>query len=84
LSVTTLASICQNPGLAIISSIRLGSVRAMKRDRATGYAIAIGIALGVLVGMAKDNLPLWIAVGLALGAGGGAGLSRSRARRNLR
>jgi hypothetical protein len=74
----------KDPGLAIISSIRPGSVTAMGRDPVTGYGIAIGIALGVLVGMAMDNLPLWIAVGVALGAAVGAGVSRSRARRNQR
>jgi hypothetical protein len=52
----------------------------MKRDAVTGY----GIALGVLVGLVMDNLPLWIAVGVALGAADGAGVSRSRARRNRR
>jgi F0F1-type ATP synthase assembly protein I len=54
----------------------------MKRDAATGYGIMIGIALGVLVGMATDNLPLWIVVGIALGGAVDAGVSRSRTRRD--
>jgi F0F1-type ATP synthase assembly protein I len=67
-----------------MSSIRPGSVRAMKWDAVTGYGIAIGIALGVLVGRAMDSLPLWIAVGVALGVSVGAGVNRSRAGRNHR
>jgi hypothetical protein len=43
----------------------------MRRGPVTGYGI--GIALGVLVGMATENLPLWIGVGAALGTAVGVG-----------
>jgi F0F1-type ATP synthase assembly protein I len=54
----------------------------MKRDAVTGYGIVIGVALGVLVGTATDNLPLWMVVGIALGVSVGAGVSLSRTRRD--
>jgi len=33
-----------------------------------GQGIAIGIALGLMVGLATDNIALWLCIGVALGA----------------
>ena len=37
----------------------------MKKSR--GYWVAIGIGLGVSIGVATDNLAVWIAIGAAFG-----------------
>ena len=42
----------------------------------TGLFIAIGLAFGVVIGTALDNIGLWIAIGIALGIAVGAMRSR--------
>ena len=39
-----------------------------KKHLEQGQGIAIGIALGLMVGLATDNIALWLCVGVALGA----------------
>lgn len=39
-----------------------------KKKLEQGQGIAIGIALGLMVGLATDNIALWLCIGVALGA----------------
>ena len=39
-----------------------------KKNLEQGQGIAIGIALGLMVGLATDNIALWLCIGVALGA----------------
>ena len=39
-----------------------------KKSLEQGQGIAIGIALGLMVGLATDNIALWLCIGVALGA----------------
>lgn len=39
-----------------------------KKNLKQGQGIAIGIALGLMVGIATDNIALWLCIGVALGA----------------
>lgn len=48
------------------------------KDLKTGAGLAVGIALGAVIGVATDNLALWLAAGVAFGIGLG-GLFRRRA-----
>ena len=41
----------------------------MKRDNKLGKGLAIGIGIGVVIGVATDNLGLWISLGVVIGAG---------------
>ena len=44
----------------------------MKSENKIGIGILIGLAFGVVIGLAINDLTLWIGVGIALGAGIGA------------
>ena len=39
-----------------------------KKSLEQGQGIAIGIALGLMVGLATDNIALWLWIGVARGA----------------
>ena len=39
-----------------------------KKKLEQGQGIAIGIALGLMVGLATDNIALWLCIGVAIGA----------------
>ncbi|EDP70884.1 DJ-1/PfpI family protein [Flavobacteriales bacterium ALC-1] len=43
----------------------------MKSEKIVVIGIAIGLVFGTIIGLAMNNLPLWIGVGLFLGAGVG-------------
>ncbi|MEM7086935.1 MAG: hypothetical protein AAF489_12175 [Bacteroidota bacterium] len=46
----------------------------MKKGSRLGVAIALGAGIGTAIGVATDNLGLWIALGVAIGAGIGTTL----------
>ena len=39
-----------------------------KKNLEQGQGVAIGIALGLMVGLATDNIALWLCIGVAIGA----------------
>ena len=48
----------------------------MKKESKIGAGIALGCAVGAVIGMATDNQGLWIAVGIAIGAGIGTRMTK--------
>ena len=48
----------------------------MKNESKIGVGIALGCGIGAAIGVATDNLGLWIAVGIAIGAGIGTSLTK--------
>lgn len=38
-----------------------------KSYQADGYSLAIGLSLGTMMGLATDNLALWLGIGLVYG-----------------
>lgn len=48
----------------------------VKKDNKLASGIGLGMIFGVAIGVATDNLGLWIGVGLALGAGIGNSLMK--------
>lgn len=49
----------------------------MKTKNKMAAGVAIGIGLGSAIGIATDNLGLWIALGIVFGAGAGSRMSKS-------
>ena len=41
----------------------------MKKNIKNYSGIALGLLIGVVVGIAQDNIGLWISLGLAIGSG---------------
>ncbi len=41
----------------------------MRTDKRFATYLAIGIAIGTAIGVANDNLGLWLPIGIAIGAG---------------
>ena len=48
--------------------ITFQTLKAMKIGVSPSSGMAIGIALGLMVGIATDNIALWLCIGVALGA----------------
>lgn len=54
----------------------------MKKESKLGIGIAIGCGIGAAIGVATDNLALWIGVGIAIGAGVGSSLMKKESKRD--
>lgn len=44
--------------------------------KAMSIGVGVGLAIGAVIGLATDNIGLWLPVGVALGAGLGAAMAR--------
>ena len=44
----------------------------MKNQKKYGAMLGLGVAIGSAIGVATDNLALWLGVGIAIGAGLGS------------
>jgi len=54
----------------------------MKKENKTGVGIALGAGIGTAIGVATDNLGLWLGVGIAIGAGIGTILTQKGNKKN--
>ena len=43
-------------------------LKKMKKAKHTGIGIAIGVVIGSIIGVATDDLGLWLSLGIAIGA----------------
>ena len=50
----------------------------MKHQKEQGAGMVIGIAIGTAIGIATDNLGVWIAIGLVFGAGIGNRMAKKK------
>lgn len=48
----------------------------MKNKNKLGSGMVLGMAIGAIIGMALDNIGVWISIGLVFGAGIGNRMSR--------
>lgn len=55
-------------GIFLPMSIHIDEEKRSEADRGTGRWLGAGIAIGVAIGAATDNMGLWIALGVAFGA----------------
>ena len=46
----------------------------MKKEKKLAFGVAIGIVFGTIIGVATDNIGLWLSLGIAIGAGVGTSL----------
>lgn len=48
----------------------------MRKKNPLPFGMAVGMALGTIVGFATDNIGVWLCIGLAIGGGVGNSLKK--------
>ena len=54
----------------------------MKREKQIIFGIGSGMAIGTAIGVATDNIGLWLPVGIAIGAGVGNSLMKKASKKD--
>ena len=54
----------------------------MKREKQIIFGIGSGMVIGTAIGVATDNIGLWLPVGIAIGAGVGNSLMKKASKKD--